>query len=82
MSDYLKQTIGAAWRHRMEHGGHLHHRHCIHNLSPEDQAAMHGRTVEEYVALHGALPEQITPEQWECESPFSETHDSGFESHE
>ena len=62
--------IAAALRKRAENGGrHLHHRDCIHNLPPEKQVTMRGKTVEWYLRVIGPLPEQITPEQWETEPP-------------
>lgn len=70
----LKEDMLRAMAHRLGNGGkHLHHRHCIHNLPPEEQAALRRRTPEEYVALHGAMPVQITPADWETESPFGTT---------
>jgi hypothetical protein len=56
--------------HREKHGRHLHHRDCIHNLPPERQVEMRGRTVEWWLAVIGPLPEQITPDQWETEPPL------------
>lgn len=62
--------IAASLRQRAAHGGrHLHHRDCIHNLSPERQVALRGKTVEWWTQVIGSLPEQITPEQWETEPP-------------
>jgi len=56
----------AVLRKRAENGGrHLHHRDCIHNLPPEKQIVMRGKTVEWWQRMIGELPEQITPEQWE-----------------
>ena len=49
---------------------HFHHRDCIHNLPPEEQVKLRGRTCEWWLRVIGPLPEQITPEQWETESPF------------
>lgn len=64
------ELIETALRHRFTNGRHLHHRDCIHNLPPEEQVEMRGRTVEWWMAVHGSMPVQITPDQWECESPF------------
>jgi hypothetical protein len=64
------QQIGKALAHREKHGRHLHHRNCIHNLPPEEQVAMRGRSVEWWTTIVGPLPEQIIPDQWECEPPF------------
>ena len=70
MSDEALKLIGAALRKRDENGGqHLHHSTCIHNLPPEEQVAMRGRTVEWWTKVIGPLPEQITPEQWETDPP-------------
>lgn len=73
MSD-ADSLIAAALRKRAENGSrHLHHRDCIHNLTPERQVemqvAMLGRTVDWWKRVIGPLPEQITPEQWETEPP-------------
>ncbi|RAJ70292.1 hypothetical protein K378_01457 [Streptomyces sp. Amel2xB2] len=67
MSD-AKDLIIAALRKRAANGGqHLHHRDCIHNLPPEKQVEMRGKTVEWWTRIIGDLPEQITPDQWETE---------------
>jgi hypothetical protein len=62
--------ILTALNHRLNSGRHLHHRDCIHNLTPLEQVAMRGRSVERWLEIHGSLPEQITSEQWEIESPL------------
>lgn len=72
--DVTPESVGkvfaAAMKQRDENGGrHLHHRHCIHNLSPEEQILVRGRTVEWWMRVIGPLPVQITPDQWECEPP-------------
>lgn len=69
-NEKVDDLIGKALSHRFALGRHAHHRDCIHNLPPEEQAAVRGRTLEQYVALHGAPPVQITPDDWEVESPF------------
>lgn len=46
---------------------HRHHRECIHNLTPEEQIAMRGRTVEWWLNIGAAWPKQIQPEHWEDE---------------
>lgn len=57
--------------HRAKYGGvHLHHSDCIHNLAPEEQVAIRGYTTEQWIELFEKLPEQITSDQWECESPL------------
>lgn len=62
----IGRLIGAALRRRAQNGGrHLHHSECIHNLPPEEQVAMRGKTVEWWTQMIGPLPDQITPEQWE-----------------
>ena len=67
MSD-IHELLAAALRRRFGPEGlrpHRHHCDCIHNLPPEEQVAMRGRTVEWWTKVIGPLPEQITPEQWE-----------------
>jgi hypothetical protein len=59
----------AGLRHRAATGRHAHHKHCIHNLTPEEQVAVRGRTVEWWTKVIGPLPEQIGPEDWEIEPP-------------
>lgn len=68
MSEQLKQTMIAALNRRAQNGLHLHHKDCIHNLAPEEQIAVRGRSVKSWMALHGSMPEQITPDQWEASS--------------
>lgn len=68
--DELGSMIAKVMKAREENGGHRHHRNCIHNLPPEEQVAMRGRTVEWWTTVVGPLPEQITPEQWEIEPPI------------
>lgn len=68
--DALKHDIIAALRKRAENGDrHLHHSACIHNLPPEEQVAVRGKTVEWWTTMIGDLPVQITPEQWETDPP-------------
>lgn len=68
----LGRQFSAIMDHRDKHGGrHLHHRNCVHNLPPEEQVAMRGNTVEWWTTVIGPLPEQITPDQWECEPPIT-----------
>jgi hypothetical protein len=69
MIDYAAM-IRAALRKRIQNDGrHLHHRDCIHNLPPEEQVRVRGRTIEWWIKVIGPLPEQITPEQWETDPP-------------
>ena len=64
----MTDLIAGALRRRAENGGrHLHHSGCIHNLPPEKQVAMRGKTVEWWTRVIGPLPEQITPDQWETD---------------
>lgn len=64
------KLIGPVLNKRAENGGrHLHHRKCIHNLPPDEQVAMRGRSVEWWTAFVGPMPEQITPDQWETTPP-------------
>ncbi len=65
----IGRTIAWALNQRAEHGRHLHHSACIHNLAPERQVEIRGRTVEWWEQVIGPLPVQITPDQWECEPP-------------
>lgn len=72
MSD-IQAQLAAVLRKRAENGWrHLHHRECIHNLPPVRQVELRGKTVEWWETFIGALPEQITPEQWETEPPVVE----------
>lgn len=71
MSDSgIRDGIIAALEHRAKHGQHLHHRDCIHNLPPEEQVALRGKTVDWWLAIVGPLPKQITPADWEVEPPL------------
>lgn len=60
-------------QHRARHGRHLHHRDCIHNLPPDEQVLLRGKTVDWWMAYIGHMPAQITPDQWECEPPIGDT---------
>lgn len=68
MPDF-KLEILAALAHRGNGGGHKHHSACIHNLPPEEQVTVRGKTVEWWTKVVGPLPEQITPADWEIEEP-------------
>ena len=46
---------------------HRHHRECIHNLTPEDQIAARGRSVEWWRSVGAEWPKQIQPGHWQCE---------------
>ncbi len=70
MTSEVENLAAAALRHRFKNGRHLHHAACIHNLSPEIQVDIHGRSVDDWMKLHGSMPVQITPAEWECEPPF------------
>lgn len=65
-----RDFIAAALCKQAENGGrHLHHRDCIHNLPPDEQVRLRGKTVDWWIRVIGDLPEQITPDQWETEPP-------------
>jgi hypothetical protein len=67
-AETTKRLIVAALRKREANGGrHLHHRECIHNLPPEQQIAVRGKTVAWWETFIGPMPVQITPDQWETE---------------
>lgn len=69
-NDRRRDLVAGALRKRAENDGkHLHHSACIHNLPPEEQIALRGRTVEWWMRVIGPLPGQITPDQWETEPP-------------
>ena len=59
--------ILAALGKRFANGRHLHHRDCIHNLLPEQQVELRGKTVDWWLRVIGPLPDQITPDDWETE---------------
>ena len=66
MTDDAKRLMIAALKKIDENGGyHLHHSDCIHNLTPEEQIAVRGKTVEWWMQWVGTMPQQITPDQWE-----------------
>jgi hypothetical protein len=67
--EQIQRNIVMALRHRDTNGGHLHHRDCIHNLPPEEQVTVRGKTVEWWMRTIGPLPVQITPDEWETEPP-------------
>lgn len=68
--DDARNLINSALRKRAENGGlHLHHSACIHNLTPEEQVALRGKSVEWWTRVIGPLPRQIMPDQWETEPP-------------
>lgn len=51
---------------------HRHHRDCIHNLSPEEQIALRGRTVEWWTNVGASWPKQITKAHWDYPGPYSD----------
>lgn len=44
---------------------HRHHKDCIHNLTPDEQIALRGRTRKWWLAMGLPEPVQITPDEWE-----------------
>jgi hypothetical protein len=62
--DEVGRTVAWALKQRADHGRHLHHSACIHNLSPEKQVEIRGKTVEWWMQMVGRMPVQITPDQW------------------
>lgn len=69
-TDLSRDVVAAALRKRAASGGrHLHHSECIHNLPPEEQVALRGRTVEWWTRVIGPLPERISSDQWETDPP-------------
>lgn len=65
--DQFLADVFTIFRKRDENGGHLHHRDCIHNLPPEQQVELRGKTVDWWLTVIGPLPEQITPAEWQTE---------------
>ena len=43
---------------------HRHHSECIHNLTPEEQIALRGRTVDWWRDVGAEWPKQITKHDW------------------
>jgi hypothetical protein len=43
---------------------HRHHQDCIHNLPPDEQIALRGRTRDWWVRMGLTIPVQITPDDW------------------
>jgi len=58
---------------RLEGLPHQHHRHCVHNLSADEQRAAWRRRCdsdEDYEIVYGrAEPLVITPDDWEIDVP-------------
>jgi len=58
---------------RLREDRHYHHRHCVHNLSAEEQKASWRRRTpdpDEYDLIYGdAEPIVITPDEWEIDAP-------------
>jgi len=69
VTDYAKLAEAALLKRAANGWEHLHHRDCIHNLPPEQQVQMHGKTVDWWQKMIGPLPEQISPDQWQTEPP-------------
>lgn len=60
-NDEISKRIEA----RLSGTPHVHHRHCIHNLPPEEQVAMRGVSVDWWLTVVGPLPTQITSADWD-----------------
>ena len=54
----IERRVSNGWKHK-------HHEGCIHNMPPEDQIEMRGKTVEWWMTVVGSMPVQITPADWE-----------------
>lgn len=71
--DWIHNAIGFALDRISSGEPHRHHRHCVHNLSAEEQkAAWRRRTPdpEEYEIIYGSVePITCTPDDWEIEAP-------------
>ena len=68
MSTEIEKMVTAAFRRRLQNDGrHLHSSSCIHNLPPEDQIEMRGKTIDWWMKVIGRMPEQITEADWEQE---------------
>lgn len=67
-SDIEKAVVGALQM-RFKNGRHMHHSQCIHNLSPEDQIEMRGKSVEWWMTVIGSMPVRITSDDWEIDAP-------------
>lgn len=65
----MERAILGALALREKNGRHMHHSECIHNLPPEEQIEMRGKTVEWWMAVVGSMPVQITPDEWEIVGP-------------
>lgn len=53
---------------RLRGEAHHHHKDCIHNLPPDEQIALRGRTREWWKGMGLPEPVQITPDDWEEET--------------
>lgn len=65
----MENAILGALALRAKHGRHMHHSQCIHNLTPEDQIEMRGKSVNWWMTVVGSMPVQITPDDWEIDPP-------------
>lgn len=75
-AEQMQARILTVLQKRAENGGvHLHHRECIHNLPPEEQVEVRGKTVDWWLRLVGPLPVQIGPEDWQTKPPVWPTED-------
>ena len=69
MSADMEKAILGALALRAKNGRHMHHSECIHNMPPEEQIEMRGKTVEWWMTVIGSMPVQITPDDWEIDAP-------------
>jgi hypothetical protein len=54
-------------RDRLAGEPHRHHAECIHNLTPDEQIRLRGRTRPWWEAMGLPEPTQITPAEWEAD---------------
>ena len=66
VAESMERLVVAALQRRISNNWeHKHHKGCIHNMPPEDQIAMRGKSVEWWMTVVGSMPVQITPADWE-----------------